>query len=1381
MNSLRSLCLAGLLLAVGTPNFQAYGQALSNEVGSAVKVNEPAALPTYSIRYATKDEVVIDITPQYSFSRVVGKEGGTFTEVRFSGSQLGDAKAGAAGIPVLYLPLLLPGSANAKVEILSRTDSTVSNIDLAPVPSYSRNQDGTMVPGYQVDPNEYSVAKNTIELTAPSLFRTAYTQKLIVAPVNYDAPQKRLTLAKQLTVRITFNQASVREAQPHSFSQAEQDFYRTAFINGNISEFYRSGITRIAAMLPKYGSFKKGVQATEEASWLQVRTDSEGVYRITSQDLTNAGVKTPIDASSIQLFGTGGKPLEETPSTSSGELKENAIQIINDGNGAFKELRFYAPGIITWEYNKSTSNLVNSFTHTINPYTSEGHFLLKVGGEPMGEVKRIQAVPDQITDNPVAASSVLAMGVHETERIFEIPNISREFLGETIPKGASQDINLEELFSGFAGGEILTRVAVNTRSNSAHQVILSLDGDSAMTIYGSQLSSGGDTYAFRSWNNVLSTNSNSVPKTLSLTLQSAEIESQAWLNYVEVFYQRKTIVGKQSLPFVLANEEKAFHYEFTQSSNGALWDVTDNAEPKQVAASSGDVIAADVQSDATNGRRLIAFSGASLRSARMNAISAPSLRSTIGERGATDIIVAPRSLEAAARKLKALRELGGEATEPMKTEVVFVEDIFREFGYGTNDPVAIRDFCSYVFRHASVSGVAPMFLTLLGNGHVDYQQRTTSTPNLIPIYQSDYGPNNRSAGITGQGVFPDEGFFTAIFTGEDPDFGVGRITVANEEEADAVVEKLKHYEHGSAQGLWRATASFVADDRIYEQGDADPLDHFADTETEIGQLQDRVLVNKVYEVSYPTVFTSLGRRKPEAQRAMIDAFNEGSVLLSYVGHGNPKVWSHESLLEVPSTINKFVNWDKLAFVTTATCDFSEFDDYFKNSGGMQMLTKPDGAAISLLGTSRSVTGGEPLVTEFYRSLFNVPCDGLYGTSNIGSAYVAGRLRGRVGFKKFYVILGDPALRLLVPKRYVVIDSINGGGVNNKVVIPALSEVRIKGRITTSCDGNESTDRDFDGSAIVTLFDARTELSKVTTYNTGSTHTDNFTVEGPILYRGNVSVKGGEFSASFIIPKDIKFDTSAAKVHVIAYAKDTRSALGASENMVLAAADSASLAQAAKDTSGPALHPFIGSRRFRSGDVVSMNNVLIVDVNDLHGLNTSTAGVGHSFIAWIDDSTEGAIDLASGYVSKQDNFSEGTSTIRTKLPKGKHTLHVRAFDALDNPTYAQVEFIAKDENPFHLYNVTNSPNPVRDHTVFSFTQPAGSDDPVDVVLSIYSTDGRKLRELTATSITDNVVQIYWDGLDNAQHQAANGAYVYNVQVTTRTGVQAMGSGSFILQH
>ncbi|HEY6172664.1 MAG TPA: hypothetical protein VIX80_10440, partial [Candidatus Kapabacteria bacterium] len=433
-----------------------------------------------------------------------------------------------------------------------------------------------------------------------------------------------------------------------------------------------------------------------------------------------------------------------------------------------------------------------------------------------------------------------------------------------------------------------------------------------------------------------------------------------------------------------------------------------------------------------------------------------------------------------------------------------------------------------------------------------------------------------------------------------------------------------------------------------------------------------------------------------------------------------------------------------------------------------------------LATSRSVYPGEELVYKFYEKLFDVACDELQGSNYVGFAYAAGRLEGQAGYNanKFF-ILGDPAQRLLIPRQYVVIDSINGNPYNEKgnvTQLASLSVVRLSGYISNTCDGNE-LDATFNGTSSVTLFDAPTRVEQISTYTEASPSIDNWMVEGPILYRGSATVKNGRFSTSFIVPKDIKFDTNKAKIHMYASSDDFRSAVGVGKNVRVYGVDTS----AAEDSDGPDLTVYIGSRRFRSGDVVPIHSKVIVDVKDISGINTSTAGIGHSFVGWANDSTSNVIDFAENYTAAQDDYSSGTSQNQTQLPKGPGVMNVRAFDARNNPTFASVEYIASDEDPYKLYDVAVVPSPARSSATFTFLQPSAPESPVDIVITIYTVDGRKVKELSALNVSQNDIALMWDLRDMSGSFVPDAAYVYRISVSERlTSLETMYGGVFIVQ-
>jgi FlgD Ig-like domain len=130
----------------------------------------------------------------------------------------------------------------------------------------------------------------------------------------------------------------------------------------------------------------------------------------------------------------------------------------------------------------------------------------------------------------------------------------------------------------------------------------------------------------------------------------------------------------------------------------------------------------------------------------------------------------------------------------------------------------------------------------------------------------------------------------------------------------------------------------------------------------------------------------------------------------------------------------------------------------------------------------------------------------------------------------------------------------------------------------------------------------------------------------------------------------------------------------------------------------------------------------------------------------------------------------------------HVLHVRAFDAVDNPSVVELPFVARDaSSSFKIYQVGTFPNPMHDHTTFRFMQPAGEGAPVGVRISLFTTDGRRVRDIEVGTSTSSEIITTWDGRDSQGAILANGAYLYQiVTASINTGATSHYQGRIIIQ-
>jgi hypothetical protein len=149
--------------------------------------------------------------------------------------------------------------------------------------------------------------------------------------------------------------------------------------------------------------------------------------------------------------------------------------------------------------------------------------------------------------------------------------------------------------------------------------------------------------------------------------------------------------------------------------------------------------------------------------------------------------------------LVALREDGG-----LRVKVVDVTDIYDEFGYGLQSPVAIRDFLAYAYD--SWQSPAPQYVLLVGDATYDYKDNLNiGTVNYVPSYL---------AAVDYMGEAVTDEYFVRI-SGNDavPDMYLGRLPAGSEAAARAMVAKIKDYEQTLHAKDWRQNVLLIADDQ----------------------------------------------------------------------------------------------------------------------------------------------------------------------------------------------------------------------------------------------------------------------------------------------------------------------------------------------------------------------------------------------------------------------------------------------------------------------------------------------------------------------------------------------------------------------------------------
>ncbi|MGA0233493.1 MAG: type IX secretion system sortase PorU, partial [Saprospiraceae bacterium] len=454
------------------------------------------------------------------------------------------------------------------------------------------------------------------------------------------------------------------------------------------------------------------------------------------------------------------------------------------------------------------------------------------------------------------------------------------------------------------------------------------------------------------------------------------------------------------------------------------------------------------------------------------------------------------------------------------------------------------------------------------------------------------------------------------------DIGVGRIPCKSLQEANGVVNKIISYDtNPKSLGEWRMRTGFAADDEDnnIHMRQADGIATL--TENNHPELNQQ----KVYFDAYNQESTPGGARYPDARSALVNNIQNGQLVLNYLGHGGPKGWAQERVLQL-SDLTNLNNFERLPILVTATCSFTGFDEPNVVSAGELALLNPGGGAIALFSTVRAVysSQNERITREVFKKIF---------TRNAGERQTLGDIIQQAqnsnssdtissNTRKF-MLFGDPSQTIALPQYRVEFTEFNGTDIHEDRIdtLGALSKARVKGHIS---DYNGVMLEDFNGDVFLTVFDKASTIKTLDNDNKGRFF--EFSSRKNTLYKGSASVVDGRFEIEFIIPKDINFEYGKGLLSFYASDNTSRDAGGYYDKIIIGGTSEEGFA----DNEGPLIQIFFNNRSFVDGGETGKNAIMIVDLEDENGINLSGTSIGHDITAVFDGNQHNPIILNGFY-------------------------------------------------------------------------------------------------------------------------------------------------------
>lgn len=1095
--------------------------------------------------------------------------------------------------------------------------------------------------------------------------------------------------------------------------------------------------------------------------WYRFYVEKSGVYKISRSFLQQLGVQmNNLNPRSIKIYGNGGRmiPLSNAIDYPS-DLEENAIQVIGEEDGTFDNndyILFYAEGFDNW----SAENL----TH-LNLYDTKSYYYINTQGA-LG--KRMSVMPE-ITSPATAITTYDFYDFHEKDLI-NIVRLGRRWFGEDFSFNNEQTFNFS-LPNFVPNSQLQIQIVGAATSINASSLAVNLNGATVSNLNFAGL--GADTDSGFTLDSKLFSVPASADVALELSYNNNGVpNAKGYLDYISVSGKcNLSGFGKQyRFQYNDAATAMGFgEYTFTTAASlTQVWDITDiynvqktlndNQSSFSFKAALGEV------------RKYIAVDSQDYFSPKKDSnakVANQNLKGTIfknaqGQFQDIDyLIITPQSLNAVAEKLANLHR----TKSGLNVKVVNAEAIYNEFCSGKQDIGAIRNFVKYVYNNASTPANKVKYLNLFGAASFDFKNRVPNNTNLIPIYQA---LESRS---TGPNSFCSDDFFGLMdlnegvnSSGSGLDIAVGRMIVANAKEADEMVNKVIDYYDVKSYGNWRNNLIFIADDPSAEKDGDKQLQYFQNKlADEIGAEKPFLNVNKILLDSYVQEVSGGGARYPKARTDIFEAFEKGALVLNYLGHGGEDGLAEERIWEKEDGKN-LKNQYKYPLFITITCDFSRFDNPYKQTGGEITYLNPKGGAISMITTVRSIGQGEaqvfnPVLAKF---LFS------YGDNNYVSIAEALRLAKNQMNSNVVVYIGDPALMLAIPKPKVVLTKVNGMPITGAVEdFKSLGVMKVSGQVV---DENNVPLNNYNGALAVTIFDKNISQNTLRNDSVDAMVNDSpfttasvmpFISLGETIFRGNANVTSGNFEFDFVVPRDIRVPLGNGRMSF--YAKKTNDFLdqtGINTDIKVGGINENAVA----DTTPPTVKLFMNDESFISGGITNESPIFLAILEDENGMNTAS-GIGHDMIAILDGDESNPYLVTDYYETELDNYKKG----RLKFPfrnleKGLHTLTFKAWDVYNNPISAEIQFLVVGDETLTLTNVLNYPNPFVSYTQFWFTHNRPF-EPLEVQVQVMTVTGKVVWTKNQLINTEGFLsrEITWDGRDDFGDRIGKGVYVYKLTV------------------
>ena len=1115
--------------------------------------------------------------------------------------------------------------------------------------------------------------------------------------------------------------------------------------NFNYSKSEKAALSRLKSL--NFASQSK----LAAGNWYKIAVTEERVFKMSRRFLGDLGMDVEnIDPRKIKIYGYGGGMLPEANSAPRpDDLLENPIVVVGEQDGSFDAndyVLFYGDNQAEWSYD-STAQF---FRHSINRFSDSIFYFINAEG----------ANGKRITENGVSTNPAITTVIEYDNYAFHEVESTNLLKSGSLWIGELFDDNTNQTFDINVNNTILTEPAkvelsVLARSGVVSKFTLSVNGQSFDTEVGSTNLSRYEFRFAQVSRKMFQFTPNQGVLLFNLDYNKPQVVSKGWLNYLSVNLRSGLSISSNPLSFrdvrsvSSGNPNAEAVFQFPSTANLKVWDIT-NINDIQAMSIQNNGGVSSFQNNVTTLREYIAFTAPD--SVGVYSKGQVPNQNLHGLPQADMLIISHDNFTSAAERLANIHR-----SEGLLVNVVSPREIFNEYSSGSQDLIAMRSFIKMFYDRASAGGVAPKYVLMMGDASYVFKSNTTNGTNYVPSFQSSNSvdPVNSHVSDDYFGLLDDSEGLWRVPSADRMDVAIGRFPVQTLQEANRIVDKVEAYYSSAGLKDWRNQIVFVGDDEdgVVHMTQSNDLSKLVDQKGKDFNTQ------KIFLDAYQQQATASGARYPQVTEDLVRTVEDGALFVNYTGHGGETGWTAERVLGI-FEISNWTNNQSLPVFITATCEFSRFDDPLRTSGGELLLLNPNGGGIGLMTTTRLVFSSPNYLMHrsFYDKVFEPQPNG--EPMRLGDIFLdVKNFNAYSSNSRNFSLLGDPAIRLAIPKENVLTTAINGVPIAQADTLNALSQVTISGVIADD-SGNKLSN--FNGVVYPTVFD-KIEVKKTLNNDGGGVFT--FETRERRIFKGKATVTNGDFSFTFVVPKDISYSYGSGKISYYAE-NQVIDANGYSESIVIGGSNP----NLVEDNQGPEMELYLNDESFVYGGVTDENPRLLINLKDDQGINTVGSGIGHDIVATLDGNSENSFILNDFYEAAIDDHTQGVVSFPfTDLSPGKHSLKVKAWDVANNSSERKIEFTVVKDQEVRIENLVNYPNPFTTNTEFIF-QHNQAGVVMDVKLEIFTVSGKLVKSINQVIVSEGFVSkdIRWDGRDDFSDKIGKGVYMYKLTIRSANG-------------